>query len=379
MADLEPKEAESFWPLYRDYRVEMPKVESRKPGVRHRLAIVVRLAAVLAIAGATGWGALVLLLLAPGAERMRTTVAALFAVIGIVAAAAQASGRLRRLVTLGFACAFALVIAVWVAAQPSNIRDWQPEVAVLPYAILDGDRITVRNIRNFDYRTETDFTPAYYDRTFDLRQLDRLDLVASYWMGPAIAHLFLTFGFGEDRLAISVEARKERTEAYSSIKGFFRQYELIYIVGDERDLIRVRTNYRKDPPEDVYLFAVRGSHENLRRVFLDYIRDVNALRERPRFYNTLTTNCTTMILTHARVNPGHLRYSWKILLSGYAPEYAYDAGRLAGDVPFAELKRRSRINTPAQAADGAPDFSRRIRAARNIKSVDTSEGATAQP
>ena len=180
-------------------------------------------------------------------------------------------------------------------------------------------------------------------------------------MGPAIAHVFLSFGFGDDRVAVSVEARKERGEGYSSVQGFFKRYELIYVVGDERDLIRVRTNYRRDPPEDVYLYRTRGSVENARRVFLDYVRAINELYERPRFYDTLTTNCTTTILFHARVNPGHLPLSWKVLLSGHAAEYAYDNGRLDTSLPFEELRRRSQINAAAVAADRAPDFSRRIR------------------
>jgi hypothetical protein len=174
--------------------------------------------------------------------------------------------------------------------------------------------------------------------------------------------LFLTFGFGEDHLAISIEVRKDRTRPYGTIPGFFRQYELVYVAADERDAIRVRTNYRKNPPEDVYLFRLTAPVENGRRLFLDYMRDINELREHPRFYNTLTTNCTTMILTHAAVNPGHLSYSWKVLLSGYTPEYAYEQGRLDQSLPFEELKRRSRINAAARAADHAPDFSRRIRA-----------------
>ena len=156
--------------------------------------------------------------------------------------------------------------------------------------------------------------------------------------------------------------RKERTESYSSVAGFFRQYELFYVVADERDVIRVRTNYRKSPPEDVYVFRLVGPIEAGRRVFLAYLRDINELRERPRFYNTLTTNCTTMILTHATVNPGHIPFSWKILVSGYAPEYVYDGGRLDRRLPFAELKRRAHVNVAAQAADQAPDFSHRIRA-----------------
>jgi len=318
--------------------------------------------AVLIMAAATGWGALVLYYLAPGADGFRMALAWGFAALGLVAFAGLSVRRTRWLAGIGFAAAFALVWAVWESATPTNDRDWQAEVAVLPYASIDGDVVTVHNIRNFDYRTETDFTPAYYDRRFDLRRLDRVDLAASYWMGPAIAHLFVTFGFGDEHLAISIEARKDRTRPYGTLPGFFRQYELVYVVADERDAIRGRTNYRADPPEDVYLFRLTAPIENGRRLFLDYMRDINELREHPRFYNTLTTNCTTMILTHAAVNPGHMAYSWKVLLSGYAPEYAYEQGRLDQSLPFGELKRRAHINAAARAADQAPDFSRRIRA-----------------
>jgi hypothetical protein len=324
--------------------------------------VIARVVAGLAIAVATGWGALVLFYLAPGPAWVRSTLAWSFVALGLVTLGATLVRRGGRAAVLSLAAAFALVLIVWTSATPSNDRDWQPDLAVLPYATIDGDRVTVHNIRNFDYRTETDFTPAYYDRTFDLRRLDRVDLVAVYWMGPAIAHLFLSFGFGDDHLAISIEARKDRTKPYATLPGFFRQYELVYIVADERDVIRVRTNYRTAPPEEVYLFRTVGPIENGRRIFLDYMRDINVLREHPRFYNTLTTNCTTMILAHAAVNPGHIPYSWKVLFSGYAPEYVYERGRLDRSLPFEELKRRVHINAAAQAADQASDFSRRIRA-----------------
>jgi len=261
-----------------------------------------------------------------------------------------------------FAVALVAITVWWTGLRPSNEREWQPEVARLAYATINGDMVTVHNIRNFDYRTETDFTPAYYVRTYDLNKLDSGDLVAVYWMGPAIAHLLLSFGFGDDHLAISIEARKEKGEGYSSAKGFFRQYELYYVVADERDVLRVRTNYRKDPPEDVYVYPLHVPRENIRRVFLEYIRKMNALREHPEFYNTLTTNCTTAILTNTRVNPRSLPFSWKVLLSGYTPAYVYESGRLDQSLPFEELKRRSLVNAAAQAADQAPDFSRRIRA-----------------
>ncbi len=331
--------------------------------MRGRIARVIGwVVAGLVIAVATGWGALALFYLAPGSSGVRETLAWGFAALGLVTLGAlvvrtSAPGGHPRLCP-----GLRVVLVVWSNATPSNSRDWQPEVAVLPYADITGDLVTVHNIRNFDYRTETDFTPAYYDKTFDLRRLDRVDLIAVYWIGPAIAHLFLSFGFGDDHLAISIEARKDRVREYATLPGFFRQYELVYVVADERDVIRVRTNYRKSPPEDVYLFRVIGPIENGRRVFLDYMRDINRLREHPRFYNTLTTNCTTMILAHAAVNPGHLPLSWKVLLSGYAAEYAYDQGRLDRSLSFEELRRRSHVNAAAQAADKAPDFSRRIRA-----------------
>ena len=311
---------------------------------------------------ATAWGSLVLYYLTPGLDWVRAGAAALFVMFGLAVFATEWRRRNRRAAAICYAMSFAGVLAVWTSATPSNDRDWQPEVAVLPYATIDGDRVTVHNIRNFDYRTETGFTPAYYDRTFDLKRLDRVDLVAAYWMGPAIAHLFLTFGFGDEHLAISIEARKDKTKPYATLPGFFRQYELVYVVADERDAIRVRTNYRADPPEEVYLYRLTAPIENGRRVFLEYLRDINALREHPRFYNTLTTNCTTMILAHAAVNPGHIPYSWKVLLSGYAPEYAYEQGRLDQSLPFGELRERAYINDAARAADSAPDFSRRIRA-----------------
>lgn len=316
----------------------------------------------LALVVLTGWGALALAVVGPGGDRGRLVLAGVYGLLGLAAAAALIARRGLRLALPAFGVALVAIAVWWSSMKPSNERSWQPEVAKLAYATIQGDLVTVHNIRNFDYRTETDFTPAYYDRTFDLRKLDSADLVAVYWMGPAIAHLLLSFGFGEDHLAVSIEARKELGEGYSSAKGFFRQYELVYVVADERDVIRVRTNYRKDPPEDVYVYRVHGPRGNLKRIFLEYVRKINGLRERPEFYNTLTTNCTTAILMNTRVNPDSLPLSWKVLVSGYAPEYVYSMGRLDRSLPFEELRRRSLVNAAAKAADQAPDFSRRIRA-----------------
>jgi len=262
---------------------------------------------------------------------------------------------------------FAVLLVCWLSTEPSNSRDWLTDSAILAYATFEGDQVTVHNIRNFDYRTETDYTPGYYDRTFNLSQLDSVDLAAVYWMGPAIAHVFVSFGFADGHhLAVSIEARKEKGEGYSTVEGFFRQYELYYVVADERDVIRLRTNYRHDPPEEVYLFRVKSDAEGRQRFFLDYLRKINALKEHAEWYNSLTTNCTSNIWLHSRVNPGHLPYSWKILISGHVPEYLYENDRLDTKVPLEELMRRGHVNERAHAADKAEDFSQLIREGQPI-------------
>jgi hypothetical protein len=203
--------------------------------------------------------------------------------------------------------------------------------------------------------------PRWETRTYDLQKLDSVDLIAVYWAGKAIAHIMVSFGFaGKDYLAVSIETRKEKNESYSTLAGFFRQYELYYVVADERDVVRVRTTYR-NPQEDVYVYRVNGPIKNVRRVFIDYIKSINDLRDRPSYYNTLTTNCTTNVLFHTRMNPESPPMSWKILLSGYVPDYLYELGRLDTSRPLADLEKVSHVNQRAHAADKDPAFSQRIR------------------
>jgi hypothetical protein len=326
---------------------------------RQAVLAVVRLP--LLLAGA--WGVLALAWFDDAAIGLRTAAALAFGFAALVAVIAVGSARWRLRAVAGFALLFLLLLVRWQAIEPRNDRDWRLEGAVLADASVEGPLVTVHNIRNFDYRTESDFTPGYYDRTFDLRQLAGVDLVAVYWMGPAIAHVFLSFAFEDGKhLAVSIEARKERSEEYSTLAGFFRQYELQYVVADERDVIRLRTNYRHAPPEDVYVYRLVGDRDEARRLFLSYIEKINALAAHPEFYNSLTTNCTNNIWLHAHVNPGRVPYSWRILASGYLPEYLYDADRLDRSVPFATLQWRSRINEVAHRADAQADFSRFIRA-----------------
>ena len=262
---------------------------------------------------------------------------------------------------VSYLAAWSLFTLWWCSITPSNVRNWQPDVAVLPYAEISGDMVTVRNIRNFTYRSETDYQPGYYDKTFDLKKLDSVDLIAVYWMGDAIAHIMLSFGFeDQDYLCFSIETRKEQGEEYSTLKGFFRQYELIYVVADERDLIRLRTDYRNHR-EEVYLYRTRMPQENAQKLFFEYIKTINSLRDKPEFYNTLTTNCTTDVVRHFQSFGGIMRYNWKILLSGYTPLYAYEIGGLDDTLPFEELRARSYINPKAQVIGDAPDFAVKIR------------------
>jgi Domain of unknown function (DUF4105) len=311
------------------------------------------------------WGTFALAISGPSNQTLRLALAAAFGGLSLLALIALGLRRWRWRAAAAYGVLFALALTWYFRLEPSNDRDWIDDVAVLPHATVDGDIVTVHNIRNFTYRSETDFTPAHYDKRFDLRQLDGVDLVAVYWMGPAVAHIFLSFSFaGGDHLAVSIETRKEKGEGYSTVKGFFRQYELYYVVADERDVIRLRTNYRQDPPEQVHVYRLKGTAEGARRVFMDYIREINALHKKPEFYNSLTTNCTTNIWTHSLVNPGHVPFSWKILASGYVPEFLYEQGRLDDEgLKFTELQARALVNARAQAAGDAADFSRRIRAA----------------
>jgi len=263
----------------------------------------------------------------------------------------------------GFLIAWLLVLGYWLLMPPSNNRDWQPDLATLAWADIVGDKVTIHNIRNCDYRTETDFTCNYYDKTFDLAKLKGVDFYLVYWGSPKIAHTMMSFDFeGQGNVCFSIETRKEKGEDYSTVKGFFRQYEIIYVVADERDLVRLRTNYReKGKGEDVYLYRLNTTPVFAREVFLSYLREVNRLKERPQWYNALTGNCTTSIRKHTMPYNPNAKLDWRLIVNGYIDEMLYDRKVLDTSRPFAELKKLSYINTRAKAADKDPAFSQLIR------------------
>ena len=320
------------------------------------LKLARRLIVGILLVGLGLWSTMALYLSNLPASWLRTLAAVLFALGIIVLFVRVRPWWLAKLIFLG---SVALVIVWFLFTPPSNNRDWQPDVAILPYADINGDQVTLHNIRNCDYRTETDYTVQYYDKTFDLAKLRSVDFYLVYWGSPLIAHTMLSFGFdGGDYVCFSIETRKEKGEVYSALKGFFRQYELTYVIADERDLVRLRTNFRG---EQVYLYRLAADPAVARLVFLDYLKEVNRLKARPEWYNALTSNCTTNIRGHTKPYTQNAHFDWRILLNGKIDSLAYERKTLYQGLPFSELKARSLINDRAKAADNAPTFSRLIR------------------
>jgi hypothetical protein len=262
----------------------------------------------------------------------------------------------------GFAGLFLCVLVWFFCIRPSHDRQWRPEVSVMPRAIIDGDRVTFAGLRNFKYRSRNDFDVHYERREVSLSHLVSVDLFISYWKIGPIAHTFLSFDFddGTQPACISIETRPEVGEGFDPLASMFKQFELIYIVGDERDLVRVRTDYRN---EDVFLYRIRATPEQVQRLFRIYLERVNMLADRPEWYNLLSNNCTLNILRYARAaGARHGRFDHRFLLNGLIDRYVYGAGVVDTSLSFEELRRRSHINDVARSVGDADDFSVRIRA-----------------
>jgi len=287
----------------------------------------------------------------------RTFTAFLFLLVLITAITFVRGKLLKLAIVFG---ASTLVALWWLTLKPSNDRPWQSDVAKTAWAEINGDEVTVHNVRNCDYRTETDFTPHWEMRTVRLSEITAMDVAIDYWGSPWISHPIVSFQFADALpFCFSIETRKTIGETYSAIRGLYRRYTLIYVVADERDSIRVRTNYRHG--EDVYLYRTLASPAQARGRFLEYINAMNELRDHPHWYNAVTSNCTTSIRTQRAVKK-RAPWDWRILINGKADEMLYeDHAIVTGGLPFTELKQRSLINKRAYAADQDPDFSRAIR------------------
>jgi hypothetical protein len=269
---------------------------------------------------------------------------------------------------------FAIVALWWFSLKPSNNQAWRLDNAETPYADVHGEQVTIHNLRNCDYHTEASYSCDWEIRSYDLASLRGIDVFITWWGSPLIAHPIVSFNFGnEGHVAMSIETRNVMGQGYSAIGGFFRQYTLAYIASDERDVIRLRTNYRKN--EEVYLFRTTAKPPLARAIFLDYLERANSLHRRPEWYNALTNNCTTNIaLSVAEVRDTRVRLDWRILLNGKMDEMMYENGELiTGGLSFPELKEQAHINLAARSAEDSLDFSKRIREGR-VGFTEKSEG-----
>jgi hypothetical protein len=287
--------------------------------------------------------------------------------LAALAAAALAAAPLAALARgrpFGRALATALVpplavLAWWLTLEPRNDRDWQEDVARTPTAEVEGDLAVVHDVRDFDYRSAADWTARWETRAYDLSGLRGLDLFVSHWGPTLIAHTIMSWDFeGARPLAVSIETRKEKPESYSAVRGFFRQYELVYVAADERDVVRLRTSFRG---ETVYLYRLAASKDAARALLLQYFDAMNALAAKPAWYNAATQSCTTTIFRNLRVVAPRSRFDWRLLANGRLYELAYEQGRLDTRLPLAELRARSDVTARAKACADREDFSACIR------------------
>ncbi len=299
---------------------------------------------------AWAWGCLALFFSGPGPDWLKLVLACLFGAL------LPGTFLLSRSFVRGlFLCLliFALLIAWWQTLQPTNDKDWAAEIARVSHGEIQGNRLTMHNVRNFHY-TADKISPqqwkteeSWETREYDLDKIQSLDLFLSYWGSEHIAHTIMSWDFGNQHLAISIETRKDKKQEYSAIKGFFKQFELSYVAADEHDLIRLRTNFRK---ERVYAYHLRVSKDLARALLQSYVTEMNRLVNEPEFYNALTLNCTTTIHLHnkAIVPDDHPPMDWRIIASGHVDQLLYEEGVLARELPFGELRQKSRVDQRMQ-------------------------------
>lgn len=324
------------------------------------LSAAARVAATLLLAASALWGGLALAYQAPGGQWGRAAAIAVWTALALGAAVALWRRVVwRRRAGWAYGVALVLLLVWWQTLAPSNDRVWADDVARMLHGTVQGSTVTLENVRNFDWRSGNDYTVRWETRQYDLNTIESVDMALSYWAGPAIAHTLVSFGFADGRhLVFSVEIRKERGEQFSEIGGFFKQFELSVVAAEERDILFVRAGPRG---ESVYLYPVRMPREAMRELFLAYVDTANDLIDTPRFYHTVTANCTTLVYQMVRAIVPGLPLDYRILLSGYLPEYLYDQGGLDTSVPLETLRERASIGPLDSPGDDPVAFSRRIR------------------
>lgn len=268
-------------------------------------------------------------------------------------------GRVRSLAV--FAVGTAVLLTWWSFMTPSLDRDWAPELAQSLTGEIDGNKVTLHNVRNFNWRSSADFDARWESRNYDLDQLAGIDMILSYWGDEAIAHTLLSFGFENgDHAVFSVEIRRENGEEFSTIGGFFKKYELAILVADENDIVRLRTNVR-DPLEDVYLYPITTTKEHRIALFKGLIGKANGLAKKPRFYHTILANCTTVIYSLVRQYRDDIDLDMRIIQSGYLPDYMAERGVLNWSKPYGDIRARAAISAKGQGIEAGQDYSVVIR------------------
>jgi len=268
------------------------------------------------------------------------------------------------MVRAGCACALLALISGCTLVGASNDRSWASDHALLAKADIRGREVEVHNVRNCAYTSADDYELRYYNKTYDLDKIRSVDFIMVPFADlPQIAHVMLSFGFEDDEyVCVSVEIRREKGEKYSPIAGFLRQYELMYVVGDERDLIQLRSIHRLD---DVYVYRTRATPEQARMLFVDMLKRANKLTKEPEFYNTIANNCTTNVVYHInKLWPHRIAYNVQVLMPGYSDRMAYTLGLLDTDKSFEETRAQARVNGLAYAHRNSPRFSAKIREQR---------------
>ncbi|WP_350015877.1 DUF4105 domain-containing protein [Rhodanobacter sp. IGA1.0] len=312
----------------------------------------------LASLGSGAWGALALWYQLPGGTVVKLLGSVTWSLVVIVLAGVAISHR-SWLPPGIYLVLYALLLLWWSSIAPSNLRDWADDVSRPLTGRIEGHQVVLDNVRDFAWRADTDYDAHWETRRYDLDHLVTADAVLSYWGSQAIAHAMISFGFDDGRhVVFSVEIRRERGEQYSAIGGFFKQFETTLVAADEHDIIRVRTNVRG---EDDYLYPLRMDKPAMRELFLSYVHAANRLATTPAFYNTLTSNCTTIVYHMARQIEPRLPWDIRLLFTGYLPEYLHAVGAVDRSVPVGALRERSRITDRARRTRATDDFSRVIR------------------
>jgi len=327
-------------------------------GRRFAGALLKVLLSVLVVAPVAAWSALALFFQFPAPEVLRAAAAILFAALGLATIAALFMRRGLMALTV-FAIAFGGLIVWWNTITPPLDGDWAPDVARQTTGTVTGDMLTLSDVRDFDWRTDKDFIERWSRRSYDLSKLRNLDLFLSYWAGPEMAHVIMSFGFEDgDHIAWSVEVRREKSSVFSPVADAFKSHTLVYLATTERDSVRLRTNVRG---EDARLYRLNTPPDQARLLLLEYVSQATALAKRPKFYNSITANCSTVVFKLVRAAGSTLPFDWRLVVNGFLPGYLYDHGAVVTTMPLSELMERARISEKARAADRSPDFSKAIR------------------